>query len=72
MCHRKTSPSVFGILLSLDRCLLVGAPRCCPIDTIMDFLDKHNENPKIFTWTKDADTILAKVAKCKEASGAGH
>lgn len=39
---------------------------------IMDFLDKYNENPKIFTWTKDADTILAKGAKRKEALGTGH
>ena len=42
------------------------------IDAIMDFVEKHNENPKIFTWTKDADTILAKVAKCTEALGTGH
>ena len=42
------------------------------IDTIMDFVKKQNENPKIFTWTKDADTILAKVAKCTEALGTGH
>ncbi len=33
------------------------------------FLDAHNTNPKVFTWTKDADTVLAKVAKCKEALG---
>jgi transposase len=42
------------------------------IDAIMDFVEKHNENPRIFTWTKDADTILAKVAKCTEALGTGH
>jgi transposase len=41
-------------------------------NAIMDFIEKHNENPKIFTWTKDADTILAKVAKCKEVLGTGH
>lgn len=40
--------------------------------TIMDFLRKHNENPKIFTWTKDADTILAKVKKCKELLRTGQ
>ncbi len=40
--------------------------------TIMDFLRKHNENPKIFAWTKDADTILAKVKKCKEVLRTGH
>jgi transposase len=42
------------------------------IDAIMNFVENHNENPKIFTWTKDADTILAKVAKCTEALGTGH
>ena len=40
--------------------------------TIMDFLKMHNENPKIFTWTKDADTILSKVKKCTEALGTAH
>ena len=39
---------------------------------VMDFVKKHNEEPKIFTWTKDADTILSKVAKCKEALGTVH
>lgn len=39
---------------------------------IMDFIEKHNENPKIFIWTKDADTILAKVSKCKELLGTAH
>ena len=37
------------------------------IAAIERYLGAHNANPKIFTWTKDADTILAKVAKCKEA-----
>jgi len=40
--------------------------------TVMDFVNKHNEEPKIFTWTKDADTILSKVAKCKETLGTVH
>jgi len=39
---------------------------------IMDYLKKHNEDPKVYTWTKDADTILAKVAKCKDLLGTGH
>ena len=42
------------------------------IVTIHQYLDAHNADPKIFTWTKDADTILAKVAKCKEALGTVH
>ncbi len=37
------------------------------ISAIHQFLDAHNTDPKIFTWTKDADTILAKVANCKAA-----
>jgi transposase len=39
---------------------------------VMDFVKKHNEEPKIFTWTKDADTILSKVAKCRETLGTVH
>ena len=39
---------------------------------VMDFVKKHNEEPKIFTWTKDADTILSKVKKCKEVLGTVH
>ena len=39
---------------------------------INKFLEVHNENPKIYTWTKDADTIMAKVVKCKEALVAEH
>ena len=39
---------------------------------IHQFLDAHNADPKIFTWTKDADTILAKIAKCKQALGTVH
>jgi len=36
------------------------------------FLDKHNEVPKIFKWSKDADTIIAKVNTCTEALGTVH
>lgn len=39
---------------------------------IMDFIETHNEKPKIFTWTKDADTILRKVSKCIELLGTAH
>ncbi|MEF9437570.1 MAG: IS630 family transposase, partial [Candidatus Mariimomonas ferrooxydans] len=39
---------------------------------VMNFVNKHNDNPKIFTWTKDANTILSKVGKCKEALGTIH
>jgi transposase len=39
---------------------------------VMDFVNKHNDNPKVFTWTKDANTILSKVNTCKEVLGTLH
>lgn len=33
------------------------------IDTIMDYIDQHNDNPKTFVWTAKAEEILAKVAR---------
>jgi transposase len=42
------------------------------IAAIQRYLDAHNADPNIFTWTQDADTILAKIAKCKEALGTLH
>ena len=41
-------------------------------DAISNFIAVHNEDPKVYTWTKDADTIIAKWLKCKEALGALH
>src|SRR3989454_256758 len=42
------------------------------IIAIKEYLDNHNQNPRIFTWTATAERILAKVAKCKEALGTVH
>lgn len=46
------------------------------IKAIEAFLNAHNEDPKVFIWRKDADTIIGKVARaqaaCKEASCAVH
>jgi transposase len=42
------------------------------IAAIEEFLQHHNENPKIFTWHKDAETILAKITHCKEALVTQH
>jgi len=39
------------------------------IQAIEDYLTAHNADPKIFTWTKDADTILAKVQKAHARIG---
>lgn len=35
------------------------------IKAIEEYLAAHNADPKIFTWTKDAQTILAKVKKIR-------
>jgi len=42
------------------------------IEAIKKYLQAHNSDPKIFTWTKDADTILSKIDHCKEALGSLH
>jgi len=42
------------------------------IEAIETYLNEHNRNPKKFVWTKDAETILAKVHHCKEALGTLH
>ena len=39
---------------------------------IHDYLTHYNQHAKPFIWTKDADTILAKVDRCKEALNAPH
>jgi transposase len=41
-------------------------------EAITNYLTVHNDNPRIFVWVKDADTILAKVEKCKEVLQTGH
>ena len=40
---------------------------------IRDYLAIHNQHPKPFVWTKDADAILASVARfCTRISDSGH
>ncbi len=40
---------------------------------IHDYLVQHNQNPKPFTWTADADSILKKIARfCLRTSDSGH
>ncbi|MBA2436729.1 MAG: IS630 family transposase, partial [Acidimicrobiia bacterium] len=43
------------------------------IDTIDDYLDTHNADPKPFTWTASAESIIEKVKRgrvvLKQASG---
>jgi transposase len=42
------------------------------IDTIMNYIDNHNQNPQVFVWTAPVAQILSKIAKCKEALGTVH
>jgi transposase len=42
------------------------------IAAITQFIDGHNQNPKVFAWTASAETIMAKITKCKEALDAPH
>lgn len=35
------------------------------VAAIEEYIHCHNENPKPFVWTKIAETILKKVARCK-------
>jgi transposase len=37
-----------------------------------DYVHHHNLKPRVFTWTASAESILAKVTKCKEALDALH
>jgi len=40
---------------------------------ILDYLERHNQAPKAFVWTADADMILRKVQKvCERISNSGH
>jgi transposase len=42
------------------------------IATIQEYLNNHNQNPKVFMWTASVERIMAKVAKCKEALDSLH
>jgi transposase len=42
------------------------------VAAIEDYLQHHNEKPRVFVWTATAEQILAKVAKYKEALDALH
>jgi len=40
---------------------------------IMEYLANHNENPRPFVWTANADLILERVKKvCERISNSGH
>lgn len=42
------------------------------INAINEYLDSHNQNPKVFVWSAPVERILEKIAKCKEVLDAVH
>jgi transposase len=42
------------------------------IAAIRQYLENHNQNPRVFVWRAPVEKILAKIAKCKEALDAPH
>ena len=40
------------------------------VAAIEDYLQHYNQAPRRFVWTKDADMILDKIARCPKASNA--
>lgn len=42
------------------------------IAAIQDYLNHHNQNPKVFVWSAPVERILAKISKCKEVLGTLH
>lgn len=42
------------------------------IQAINDYIDNHNQNPRVFVWSASVERILTKIAKCKEALDALH
>jgi len=57
-----------------DKRIRRGSFRSVPdlIAAINDYLNNHNQNPKVFVWSAPVERILEKVAKCKEALDALH
>lgn len=57
-----------------DKRIRRGSFRSVPelIAAITQYLDNHNQNPRVFVWTASVERILTKVAKCKEVLGAVH
>ena len=42
------------------------------ITAIKQYMESHNQNPKIFVWTASVENILSKISKCKEVLDALH
>lgn len=52
-----------------DKRIRRGVFRSVPelISAIEDYISNHNQNPRVFTWTASVQSIMNKIAKCKEA-----
>ena len=42
------------------------------IKAIMQYIETHNQNPRVFVWSASVDKIMAKITKCKEVLDAPH
>jgi len=36
------------------------------IKTIKQYIESHNQNPKVFLWTASVESIMRKISKCKD------
>ena len=57
-----------------DKRIRRGVFRSVPelIAAIEDYVNNHNQNPRVFVWTASVESMMAKIAKCKEALDALH
>ena len=42
------------------------------VTAINGYIENHNQNPKVFTWTASVERIIEKVRKSKEALDSLH
>jgi len=42
------------------------------ITAIKQYIESHNQNPKVFVWTASVESIMRKISKCKELLETGH
>ena len=42
------------------------------IDAITQYLENHNQNPRVFIWSASVERIMSKIAKCKEVLDSLH
>lgn len=42
------------------------------ITAITNYIENHNQNPKVFIWSASVDKIMAKISKCKDLLETPH